>query len=105
MGSGLFTKTHACVELSALLDSISQSPNLAYFCYRYFLLLFNFQFIKYFNYLIIYFSIDDVPFSIDHVYIEATVLEKTKGRNVIVFKKKRRKNYKRWKGIHLNNLL
>jgi len=34
---------------------------------------------------------------IDHVYIEATVLEKTKGRNVIVFKKKRRKNYKKWK--------
>eukprot|EP00795_Rhopilema_esculentum_P005413 gene5413-580_t len=32
-----------------------------------------------------------------NIHIEATVLEKTKGRNVIVFKKKRRKNYKRWK--------
>ena len=47
-----------------------------------------------FDYLII--------FSYDHVYIEATVLEKTKGRNAIVFKKKRRKNYKRWRGNCLN---
>ena len=39
-------------------------------------------------------------FSHEHVYVEATVLEKTKGRNVIVFKKKRRKNYKKWRGVY-----
>eukprot|EP00794_Sanderia_malayensis_P012936 gene12936-14266_t len=32
------------------------------------------------------------------VHIEATVLEKTKGRKLIVFKKKRRKNWKKWQG-------
>ena len=34
----------------------------------------------------------------DQVKIEATVLEKTRGRKLIVFKKKRRKNYKLWRG-------
>eukprot|EP00112_Aurelia_sp_Birch-Aquarium-sp1_P007349 Seg18.6 transcript_id=Seg18.6/GoldUCD/mRNA.D3Y31 product="39S ribosomal protein L21 mitochondrial" pseudo=true protein_id=Seg18.6/GoldUCD/D3Y31 len=44
------------------------------------------------------FSIIGKPLlSTDQVNIEATVLEKPQGRNVIVFKKKRRKNYKRWK--------
>ena len=32
--------------------------------------------------------------------VEATVVEKTKGPKKIVFKMKRRKGYRRWKGTH-----
>ena len=36
----------------------------------------------------------------DLVRVEATVLEKTKGPKKIVFKMKRRKGYRKWKGMY-----
>jgi len=36
----------------------------------------------------------------DLVRVEATVLEKTKGPKKIVFKMKRRKGYRKWKGVY-----
>ena len=44
-------------------------------------------------------------FSSDVVRVKATVTEHTKTAEVIVFKKKRRKNYKREKGEKLHSLL
>lgn len=36
--------------------------------------------------------------------VEATVLEKTKGPKKIVFKMKRRKGYRKWKGMYTMEL-
>ena len=40
----------------------------------------------------------------DNVKVVATVIEHTRLKKVVVFKKKRRKNYKRTKGIEYNQL-